>query len=552
MYYLVVRPETVLTVVQSGKLPNQIPDWLKLNCLVCAHKIEDSFDENATSLDQAFVLELDIKHQDEFLFLESINPADIKRIFVYSQRGKNLLNKLFNQNCLLPIIIQPDVYPKLPEQSKKRPLDESSALLAPAAKRIALPPTTSANNAKANTASTQKLKQDIVGRVSTYAEHLELLQLAFTQAKKTILITSYSINEETFLKANLYELIPAARNRGVKIYIYHNDCKFIDKRVKDFLVRHGIFCEEAYTHSKILAADDNLIVTGSFNWLSTINSKYPESEEGSFVFRGEICADLKKDFWEYIKYYRNQQFANQKAIREFKRDPDHDSAIIYDLDNNTELGYMPSLNQQCGFFQACFEEAKQHIIICSPFISSAGEYEEDIDRKVLQKTVARGVKIFFVCSEKSDSLNSFRDFLSQVRSPNIYLIPVSNIHLKTIILDNRTIAEGSFNWLSAMRDEQSDYHNHEQTLYVQGAMAKTLIEHFFQSRVGTIVKKQMDAVSRQNNPTIHSQFFAAATASTKPVQSEDEVQIPDAELQAAIAASLNEKSTASASSCTIS
>src|SRR5262249_45103185 len=158
----------------------------------------------------------DIKHQDEFLFLASINPTDIKRIFTYSQRGKNLLNKLFNQNCPLPIIIQPDVYPKLPEQSKKRPLDDSSALSAPAAKRRALSPTKNTNNAKINTVPAQKLKQDIVSRVSTYAEHLELLQLAFTQAKKTILITSYSINEETFLKANLYKLIPAARNRGVK------------------------------------------------------------------------------------------------------------------------------------------------------------------------------------------------------------------------------------------------------------------------------------------------------------------------------------------------
>ena len=549
MYYLVVRPETVVSVVQSGKLPNKIPDWLKLNSLVCAHKVEDSFDDNTTFLDQAFVLELDIKHQDEFLFLESFLSTDIKRIFTYSQRGKNLLNRLFNQNCPLPIIIQPDIYPKPPEQSKKRALDESSALPAPAAKKRALSPVASANNPATNTTPNQKLKQDIVSRIATYPEHLELLQLAFTQAKKTILITSYSINKETFLKANLYELIPSACSRGVKIYIYHNDYKFINKNIMSFLSKHGVFCEEAYTHSKILAVDSNLIVTGSFNWLSTINSKYPESEEGSLVFRGKICEDLKKDFWEYIKYYRHQQFANKKAIREFKRDPDHDSTIIYDLDNHTELGYMPSLDQQCGFFQACFEEAKQHLIICSPFISSKGEYQDDIDQEVLRNTVNRGVKIFFVCSENSDSLNSFRNFLSKVNSPNIYLIPVSHIHLKTIIIDYRTIAEGSFNWLSAMRDEESDYHNHEQTLYVQGAMAKTLIEHFFQSRVGTIVKKQMDTVPKQNNPTIQSSFFATATKTT---QSKDGMLNHDTDLQIAIAASLEQQNTTSANSCVIS
>ena len=43
---------------------------------------------------------------------------------------------------------------------------------------------------------------------------------------------------------------------------------------------------------------------------------------------------------------------------------------------------------------------------------------------------------------------------------------VDGIHGKTIIIDNDIIIDGSFNWFSALRDEQSKYFREESSIVV--------------------------------------------------------------------------------------
>jgi phosphatidylserine/phosphatidylglycerophosphate/cardiolipin synthase-like enzyme len=584
IYYLAARPETVVSIVNYGTLPEELPKYIKNNFLLCSQTISDCFEENAI-YPQFFILKLNIPEihqaQKKLIFLEQLETNTIQQIFVYSQRGMNLLNRLFGGNCPLPIAIAPNIYPDTPQPSKKRPREEVLEEKKPESKRQALnkPPISSAiqdqkllmpikknvyfapvlpkppstegkkfNNSKGpetflkgapvtptispkqttNVTPLSKIdspqkpinkpsqitpQKETIDRLSTYTEHLDFLQLALKKAKKTILITSFSINHETLLKANLYQLIPEARNRRVKIYIYYNDQKYVDPGIISFLKKHGVFCEQAYTHSKILAIDTNLVATGSFNWLSTIDSKYQECEEGSLVIHGD-CKELVEDFWKYIKHYRHRQFAYEGAVRKFERNAENNSAIIYKMDETTELEYLPILDQQCGFFQECFDSAKQRLIICSPFISSIGQYEDDIDVNVLRKTTSRGVDIFFICAAESNSLESFRNFLSKVNSPKIHLIAASNIHLKTIIIDENLIAEGSFNWLSAARDDESEYHNHEQTISVRGDMAKELIEKFFQTRVGLSIQHEMQKAATHTNSAL---FFGTTARQPNPV-----------------------------------
>ena len=67
------------------------------------------------------------------------------------------------------------------------------------------------------------------------------------------------------------------------------------------------------------------------------------------------------------------------------------------------------------------------------------------------------------------------------------MIGYDDFHLKTLIIDDNIIAEGSFNWFSAVRNENSEYHNHEATLLVRGRAAAELIAEFYQSPVGELV-----------------------------------------------------------------
>lgn len=515
-YYVSARPETVTAIVTTGKLSETLPSWLKIDNLVCSKTVAACLTTTVTSLHQVFILEVAVpaaENKGETTFaLKSLQPEWIKQIFVYSPKSQKLLTKLFNNNCPKPIVLRPEIYPQPSGKDEKKSETESSKTSKekeeeftgpPAAKkrRIELPFFAEKSSAsKSKETKETKAGKVTLSRLATYDEHIRLLQSAFSQAKKTILITSYSINHDTLQGANLYQLIKSACDRGIRIYIYYNDHQFLDKKIVKFFEDHDIFCEEAYTHSKIVAVDKNLVATGSFNWLSGIDKRYQENTEGSLVFQGEVCESLIEDFWDHIKHYRNQQFANKKLVKAFKRDPDNDSTIIYDLGPKSELAYIPTLNEHCGFLQECFERARQRVIVCSPFISTAKEYEEDIDYDLLKETIARNVDVYFVCAANSPALKDFSAFLAKLNSPKLHLIPIANIHLKTIIIDEDIIAEGSFNWLSATRDDSSDYHNHEQTLYIRGDVARNLIDHFFKSRVGEAILNDICKQIEDKNP----------------------------------------------------
>jgi phosphatidylserine/phosphatidylglycerophosphate/cardiolipin synthase-like enzyme len=188
----------------------------------------------------------------------------------------------------------------------------------------------------------------------------------------------------------------------------------------------------------------------------------------------------------------------------FDRSGDKDSCVSIELQDKSNIIYIPTLDQHCGFLQECLEKAKTRMIICSPFISAYRQYEDDLAIPAISDAIKRGVNIYFIVGKKSKALSDFKQYLDQLKSSNIHIIAIGNIHLKTIIVDDFIISEGSFNWLSASRDDQSDYHNHEQTLVVEGALARPLIENFLSSRVDQIFIAHTSAKDKSTSPRLSS------------------------------------------------
>jgi hypothetical protein len=52
---------------------------------------------------------------------------------------------------------------------------------------------------------------------------------------------------------------------------------------------------------------------------------------------------------------------------------------------------------------------------------------------------------------------------------------VERIHNKTLAVDSHWIVEGSFNWLSAVRDQSHPWQRHEASLLCQGDQAARFI-----------------------------------------------------------------------------
>jgi phosphatidylserine/phosphatidylglycerophosphate/cardiolipin synthase-like enzyme len=323
-------------------------------------------------------------------------------------------------------------------------------------------------------------------RLSTPESHTQYLQDAISSATKSILITSHGVDKDAFKKANLYTLLKASTDRGVRVYIYNIDSKDIDNKISEFFKKNGIAYDVAYTHAKLLAVDDKMVAIGSHNWLARTSSW----ENATLCLSGKECTELVPLLWKDLKYYRNIQFGNEKQIRQYEKNLQNEEIDTWKLASSTALSYVHSLTAHQDFISGAFKYAENTLVFCSPFINEKSGYQEDFKKTLLSKTINKGVHVHFVCRAEDPNLPSFRKYLgSLLESPFMHLIPLSDIHLKTVIIDDTTIAEGSFNWLSASRDEESEYHNHEVTLMMGGCESKGFIQDFYKSPVGQEVLK---------------------------------------------------------------
>jgi phosphatidylserine/phosphatidylglycerophosphate/cardiolipin synthase-like enzyme len=325
-----------------------------------------------------------------------------------------------------------------------------------------------------------------IGRLSTPQSHKRYLQQAISSATKSILITSHGVEREAFEDGDLYSLLRAARERDVKVYIYNIDSKDIDGKTSRFFQKHDIAYDVTYTHAKLLAVDDKRVAIGSHNWLARPSFW----ENATLCLSGEECKELVPLLWKDLRYYRNLQFGNKKQVKQYEKDTENQERDPWKLSDGTSLNYLHSVGVHQGFIEAAFKSAVNTLIFCSPFINEKSGYQEDFKKTLLSKTLKRGVDVYFVCRTEDQNLPTFRNYLgSLLTSPFMHLLTVSDIHLKTVVVDDDTIAEGSFNWLSASRDEESEHHNHEVTFMLQGNGAKTFIQDFYKSPVGQEIVK---------------------------------------------------------------
>ncbi len=122
------------------------------------------------------------------------------------------------------------------------------------------------------------------------------------------------------------------------------------------------------------------------------------------------------------------------------------------------------------------EKAQQRIIIVSGFLTYDAIIADDIPQK-LAKAITRGTKCYILYgAPTSNGITSAQKAHALFEELNIPLYQVKNIHHKTLAYDNECYMDGSYNWLSAIRDSSSRFFNREGSIVVRGASAKTWID----------------------------------------------------------------------------
>jgi phosphatidylserine/phosphatidylglycerophosphate/cardiolipin synthase-like enzyme len=127
-----------------------------------------------------------------------------------------------------------------------------------------------------------------------------------------------------------------------------------------------------------------------------------------------------------------------------------------------------------------FRTAQNRIIIVSPQLSvwtiNGGRIQSH-----MYAAISRGVTVVVVTD---DQLNRDQDDTPKrsavlakklMEDAGAIVIIARGIHQKTLIIDNQAIADGSYNWLSAVRDANHAHHREERTNIITGGEASAHI-----------------------------------------------------------------------------
>lgn len=118
-----------------------------------------------------------------------------------------------------------------------------------------------------------------------------------------------------------------------------------------------------------------------------------------------------------------------------------------------------------------FAEAKKRLVIVSPFISVRAIQADNLAEIIAQKT-QEGLEVLVLTDEHLDCPNGnlkphAQEGRQLLQQAGAQVVVRSGIHNKTLILDDQVIIEGSFNWLSAVRDPKSPYARDEKSIAVR-------------------------------------------------------------------------------------
>lgn len=159
----------------------------------------------------------------------------------------------------------------------------------------------------------------------------------------------------------------------------------------------------------------------------------------------------------------------------------YSSQKIYKDKPTYKVMRITTLDKHRKCLQYCFEEAEKRLLIFSPFISKTAITADRVS-DFIKTAIERGVCVIIVTDEYLDMANgqlkeSAESGRNILRETGAKLIVYKGIHNKTICVDDKLLIEGSFNWLSSVRDENSPYCRKETSVMLQGDGVNDLINN---------------------------------------------------------------------------
>lgn len=154
---------------------------------------------------------------------------------------------------------------------------------------------------------------------------------------------------------------------------------------------------------------------------------------------------------------------------------------------------LSTLDMHTGILSDSFQNVKQRLLIVSPFISIRAIEHDGLLHKIEQAT-DRGVEVLIYTDSRLDYDPQKHHLRSESEAGRKALVEsgaklrsLNGIHNKSLVIDDHTLVEGSFNWLSASREEK--YSRHECSILLSAPEASKHIVNLI---------KELDGISMES------------------------------------------------------
>lgn len=157
-----------------------------------------------------------------------------------------------------------------------------------------------------------------------------------------------------------------------------------------------------------------------------------------------------------------------------------ESFVRNDLVLNEKPQILINYEAHDAFLKKAFEEAKQRMVIISPWIIystiASNGYNQLLSNKDIKITIYTDEKFNTYTQNKLDKRKEEEFYLTvdKLKTLGVEIHIKNNIHSKIVIKDNDVMCIGSFNWFSAQRG--GTYTNTEHSIVYQGENIKDEIE----------------------------------------------------------------------------
>ncbi|MBT0548919.1 AAA domain-containing protein [Riemerella anatipestifer] len=186
-----------------------------------------------------------------------------------------------------------------------------------------------------------------------------------------------------------------------------------------------------------------------------------------------------------FKQGQNTPSSNLAELLYTYSDNDLDDTFIFSkntlfTDDKDRVHHLTTLDEHRNALKKCFKIATSEIIISSPFISINAINDDGVS-ELIKEAINKDIKVTILTDENLDmkdgklKLHSLKG-RKLLEESGAKLITYKGIHNKTICVDDKLLIEGSFNWLSASRNVESEFARKEISLVLQGANVPSKVD----------------------------------------------------------------------------